>query len=118
MSGHIQVPSLRRRKNESTKKIIPRFKWQQVQSSARCEPAEPYYYYWPRFDPQIWTSSKKGAATEVFKNLVEASPRGVVIEVMCNPSWPNLVVNRPLSIRQEGTLSNGDGCPGAFAKVL
>ncbi|UTV99090.1 DctP family TRAP transporter solute-binding subunit [Marinomonas rhizomae] len=66
-------------------------------------------------DPQDWTTSKKGAATEVFKNLVEAESGGR-IEVNVYPSGQLGGETDLVQSAQEGTLSMAM-VSGAFAKV-
>ena len=66
-------------------------------------------------DPQDWTTSKKGAATEVFKNLVEAESGGR-IEVNVYPSGQLGGETDLVQSTQEGTLSMAM-VSGAFAKV-
>ncbi|MAF17480.1 MAG: C4-dicarboxylate ABC transporter substrate-binding protein [Marinomonas sp.] len=66
-------------------------------------------------DPQEWTSSKKGAATEVFKNLVEAESGGR-IEVNVYPSGQLGGETDLVQSAQEGMISM-TMVSGAFAKV-
>ncbi|QUX97377.1 C4-dicarboxylate ABC transporter substrate-binding protein [Marinomonas sp. CT5] len=66
-------------------------------------------------DPQEWTTSKKGAATEVFKNLVEAESGGR-IEVNVYPSGQLGGETDLVQSTQDGTLSM-TMVSGAFAKV-
>lgn len=66
-------------------------------------------------DPQDWSTSKKGAATEVFKNLVEAESGGR-IEVNVYPSGQLGGETDLVQSAQEGTLSMAM-VSGAFAKV-
>lgn len=66
-------------------------------------------------DPQEWTSSKKGAATEVFKNLVEAESGGR-IEVNVYPAGQLGGETDLVQSAQEGTVSM-TMVSGAFAKV-
>lgn len=66
-------------------------------------------------DPQEWTSSKKGAATEVFKNLVEAESGGR-IEVNVYPSGQLGGETDLVQSTQEGMISM-TMVSGAFAKV-
>lgn len=66
-------------------------------------------------DPQEWTNSKKGAATEVFKNLVEAESGGR-IEVNVYPAGQLGGETDLVQSTQEGMISMSM-VSGAFAKV-
>lgn len=66
-------------------------------------------------DSQDWTTSKKGAATEVFKNLVEAQSGGS-IKVNIYPSGQLGGETDLVQSAQDGTLSM-TMVSGAFAKV-
>ncbi len=66
-------------------------------------------------DPQEWTNSKKGAATEVFKNLVEAESGGR-IEVNVYPAGQLGGETDLVQSAQEGMISM-TMVSGAFAKV-
>ncbi|TPE47506.1 DctP family TRAP transporter solute-binding subunit [Maribrevibacterium harenarium] len=66
-------------------------------------------------DPQEWTTSKKGAATEVFKNLVEAESGGR-IEVNVYPASQLGGETDLVQSAQEGMISMAM-VSGAFAKV-
>ncbi|SBT18572.1 2,3-diketo-L-gulonate-binding periplasmic protein YiaO precursor [Marinomonas gallaica] len=66
-------------------------------------------------DPQEWSTSKKGAATEVFKNLVEAESGGR-IEVNVYPSGQLGGETDLVQSAQEGMISM-TMVSGAFAKV-
>ena len=66
-------------------------------------------------DSQEWTSSKKGAATEVFKNLVEAESGGR-IEVNVYPAGQLGGETDLVQSAQEGMISMAM-VSGAFAKV-
>lgn len=66
-------------------------------------------------DSQDWTTSKKGAATEVFKNLVEAQTGGH-IKVNIYPSGQLGGETDLVQSAQDGTLSM-TMVSGAFAKV-
>ncbi|RDL45967.1 C4-dicarboxylate ABC transporter substrate-binding protein [Marinomonas piezotolerans] len=66
-------------------------------------------------DPQDWTNSKKGAATQVFKNLVEAESGGR-IEVNVYPAGQLGGETDLVQSAQEGMISMAM-VSGAFAKV-
>ncbi|SIQ75936.1 DctP family TRAP transporter solute-binding subunit [Marinobacterium stanieri] len=66
-------------------------------------------------DPQEWTSSKKGAAAQVFKNLVEAESGGR-IEVNVYPAGQLGGETELLQSAQDGTLSMAM-VSGAFSKL-
>lgn len=66
-------------------------------------------------DPADWTSSKKGAATEVFKNLVEAESNGR-IQVKVYPAGQLGGETDLIQSAQEGTLSMAM-VSGAMGKI-